>query len=509
MLDHLDKLSKSRVLVIGDVMLDRYLWGEVSRISPEAPVPVVRVRGNTQGLGGAGNTASNLAGLECPVALIGLRGADEAGELLMALLEKRGIENRLLVSPSHPTITKTRVVAHGQQVVRLDEEEHEGLNSTVSKRILSLAEETLPSSQAMILSDYGKGLLQMPGLAQALIALGKKHDIPVLVDPKGRDWERYHGATCITPNTAELELVTQSDLGIDGTTLVARGQSIRQEYNLAWLLVTCGPQGICLIGTKGPPLFIQALTREVYDVSGAGDTVIATLAAGVASGLPFPEAAQIANLAAGIVVSKLGTQSIGLAELRTALLLNETGGKWIGSVKVKTLDDAQQLVQAWRANGEKIVFTNGCFDLLHPGHIHLLYQARSLGDRLVVGLNSDDSIRRLKGTNRPILSGQDRATLLGALTYVDLVVMFDEDAPLALLEALKPDILVKGADYRVEEVIGRHIVEAHGGHVHLIPILKGYSTTGIANRLSIGGQEDRRMSRARSTLLTSHGLFDI
>ena len=479
------RLGQAQVLVIGDVILDRYLWGEVSRISPEAPVPVVRVRERSEALGGAGNVAANLAGLKCRVTVVGVRGDDEAGGQLDDMLDKKGVESHLIVDSSRPTITKARIMAQGQQMLRLDEEEPQLLRPTIQDQLLHLIEKALPHTQSAILSDYGKGLLQTPGMSQRIINLCKEHDVLVLVDPKGKDWERYGGANCITPNSAELELVTSKTIGSDEKRLVSAAKSTRKKYNLDWLLVTRGPKGMCLVSAEDGPFFIPARAREVFDVSGAGDTVAATLGAGVAAGLSFPEAAELANVAASVVVGKLGTQPISLPELNAALQ-SIRGGEHTGpSIKITTLTAAQTQVQAWRTSGEQIVFTNGCFDLLHPGHIHLLHRARALGDRLVIGLNTDASVRRLKGPGRPIVSEQDRAAVLSALGSVDMVVPFEEDTPLSLIEALRPDILVKGGDYRPEEVVGRETVESYKGQVRLIPLLEGYSTTRIAHKVAI------------------------
>jgi D-beta-D-heptose 7-phosphate kinase/D-beta-D-heptose 1-phosphate adenosyltransferase len=306
--------------------------------------------------------------------------------------------------------------------------------------------------------------------------------IPVLVDPKGKDWDRYRGATCVTPNTGELEAIAGSlDEGGEAG-LVQAAERIREAYELKWILVTRGNQGMCLVGCGSPPLLVPARAREVFDVSGAGDTVIATLAAGLAAGLPIGDAAKVANIAAGIVVGKLGIHPVTRNELRTALQMNMNGTGSYYCGKVSTLDMARGMVKAWRNSGLRVIFTNGSFDLLHPGHIHLLHQARALGDRLIVALNTDRSVRRLKGPDRPILSESDRAVLLAALSCVDLVVLFDEDTPLSLIEGLRPDILVKGSNYRIDEVMGRELVEGYGGHVELVPVLKGYSTKMIVRK---------------------------
>jgi len=463
-------------------MLDRYLWGEVSRISPEAPVPVFRVKKRSEICGGAGNVVSNLAGLECEVAVIGVCGKDEQGKRLLRLVDGKRIESHILLDRSRPTITKTRIVSMGQQLIRLDDEEVSPLNPDLSKNVLKLVEEVCTNCEGVILSDYGKGLLQTRGLAQSIIEIAQTRKIPVMVDPKGTDWERYKGATCITPNTKEIEYLVGERMA-DDEKLIQVMRQVLSKYGLSWLLVTRGSLGMCLIGRAEDPIFIPALAREVYDVSGAGDTVISTLTAGAAAGLPLPQAAELANLAAGVVVGKVGTQPINTLELKASVAMGK--GNSIGSYahKVTSLSAAAVQVQAWRGNGEKIVFTNGCFDLLHPGHIHLLHQAKELGDRLVVGLNSDASVRRLKGETRPILSERDRASIVGSLDSVDLVVVFEEDTPDRLIRTLKPDILVKGSDYGLDQVVGREIVESYGGKVHLVNLVKGQSTTDIANRI--------------------------
>jgi D-beta-D-heptose 7-phosphate kinase/D-beta-D-heptose 1-phosphate adenosyltransferase len=309
-----------------------------------------------------------------------------------------------------------------------------------------------------------------------------KH-IPVFVDPKRKKWERYQKATCITPNIPEIEEITGTTIENDEDMLVEVVHSLRKRYELDWFLATRGAKGMCLVGPEEPPIFIKATAREVYDVSGAGDTVIATLAAAIASGSPFPKAADLSNLAAGIVVGKLGAQPISLAELEAAWQINEIGVIGLNKAKITTLEAAQLQVKAWQAVGEKVIFTYGCFDLLHPGHIYILNQAKELGDRLVVGLNSDATAKRLKGPNRPILPEKDRANMLSALDSVDLIVFFQDETPLSLIKALEPDILVKEADPKLEEVDDREIVESYGGKVHLILPLEGYSTTKIIKNI--------------------------
>lgn len=478
---HLQSFTQLHILVIGDVMLDRYVWGDVSRISPEAPVPVVRVGSRTQVIGGAGNVAANLAGLGCTVSLIGIKGKDDTGDALVSLCRDKGIEARFITINHRPTTTKTRIMARKQQLFRMDEEITDTLPDKDKNTILSLFEDLLPEVDAVILSDYGKGIMQTPGLCQDLISLSKKYRVPSLVDPKGKGWERYTGATCITPNTSELEAITDVRFDEDEELLIETMNRTKKKYKLKCLVLTRGSKGMCVADSDDAPLFLPTQAREVFDVSGAGDTVIATLAAGVGKGLSFVKAAELANIAAGIVVGKVGTQPVNLLELETVLQDRERQSldKIEGYFKLDSAIAAQTRIQAWKSNKETVVFTNGCFDLLHPGHVDLLHKARALGNRLVVGLNSDTSVKRLKGSKRPILAEQDRAAILSALSCVDLVVIFSEDTPLSLISLLKPDILVKGSDYKPDEVVGKDVVESYGGKVCLVPLLEGYSTTGI------------------------------
>lgn len=481
---------KVRILVVGDIMLDRYAWGHVRRISPEAPVPVVKLVHTSETLGGAGNVAGNLTALGCQTTVIGLCGRDERAAALKRLLGQKNIHDKLIEDESRPTTTKTRIMADKQQVLRLDEEDAHHPSSKQVQQVKAHLTEELKHCQAVILSDYGKGLLSSGALIREIIETVRFHHLPVLVDPKGGQWERYQSATCITPNTAELEAAAGIPLDGDESLLIAQARRLRQRFDLEYLLVTRSAQGMCVVGPDDAVIPIAAQAREVYDVSGAGDTVIATLAAALAAGADFVEAAQMANTAAGIVVGKLGTQPILQSELATALHFNDKQQHFpFSAAKMTAKDAAVAKVQEWHHSGQRVVFTNGCFDLLHPGHISLLYQARAFGDRLVVGLNTDASVRRLKGPERPILSEQDRAAMLSALACVDLVVHFDEDTPLDLIKTLKPDILVKGSDYKPEEVVGKAVVESYGGSVQLVELVKGYSTTQLTRKVISGSSK--------------------
>lgn len=484
--------SETHILVVGDIMLDQYHWGEVKRISPEGPVPIVHIREKSDVLGGAGNVAANLSGLGCKTTIIGIYGNDPAGVRVRDILREKNITNRIIIQDSRSTITKTRIMAQNQQLIRLDEETPDPINPELSETILHTIEKNISDYHAVILSDYGKGIFQAKDLCRNIISLCKKKSVPVLVDPKGTDWDRYRHATAVTPNTSELRLLTGTGSHPEKTSLADAGRSVREKLNVDWLIVTRGPKGMLLAGPDEQMIEIPSVAREVYDVSGAGDTVISTIAAAIAAGASFPEAASLANTAAGIVVGKIGTQPINIIELDTVLQREEPNGLPSKGLHTHTLEGAKILIKSWRNAGKKIVFTNGCFDLLHPGHINLLHQARSFGDRLVIGLNSDASVKRLKGDSRPILSELDRAAILSALNCVDLVVLFDEDTPLSLISHLRPDILVKGADYKPDEVVGRDVVESYGGQVRLVQLLEGYSTTGIANKVLSAGKNKKK-----------------
>jgi len=479
----MDRLAGTRVLVLGDLMLDCYFWGDVRRVSPEAPVPIVKVASKSYVLGGAGNVAANLAGLGCQVSVIALVGRDAAADQVRELMATNQIDDRLIVHSDRPTITKTRIMADKQQVVRLDEEDGSQIDGQLENRLRQQRDEALVDVQAVVLSDYGKGMFTSMDWIQSIIQACRRSGVPVFVDPKGNAWERYAGATCITPNTAELEMVIGAPIA-DSDDLNPVAQKLCRRLSLDWLLVTRGPQGMTLFGDGISALTIAARAREVFDVSGAGDTVIATLAACVAAGMTFGEATAVANAAAGVVVGKLGTQPIRWPELERALADERHRRPASTLWKVADLEEAAVRIARWRKMRQQVVFTNGCFDLLHPGHVSLLHQARQHGDRLIVGLNTDASIQRLKGHHRPILPGPDRAAILSALEDVDMVVFFEEDTPISLIDALRPDVLVKGADYRIEDVVGREIVESYGGRVCLVEILEGHSTTGIARKLS-------------------------
>jgi D-beta-D-heptose 7-phosphate kinase / D-beta-D-heptose 1-phosphate adenosyltransferase len=466
-----------RVLVVGDLMLDRYLWGAVDRISPEAPVPVIRLDHETQVAGGAANVAANLRGLGCEVSVAGVVGVDEGGRQLLDLMKAMRIETAGVVSISdRPTICKTRILGGRQQMLRVDVEMSGTFKEELQRRLLSAIESQITECSAILLSDYGKGVLG-ESVCQAVLRRARELSVPTFVDPKGLRYEKYAGCDVISPNRMELAAATSTDQ-CDLELLMQRGEKLRVELGIGQLMVTLGELGITLLDTTGAHRF-PALAREVFDVSGAGDTVIATVAAAVASGLPLEDAIRLANLAAGIVVGKLGTVPITREELLAKVAAESEASK---AEKICSFETLLKRAAQWRVKDQRIVFTNGCFDLLHVGHLALFEQAKRQGDCLVVALNSDRSVRALKGPGRPIIPEDARAKIVAALPSVDAVVVFDEDTPLNLIRAVRPHVLVKGGDYSEEEVVGGNEMKAWGGKVALIPAVEGSSTTEILKR---------------------------
>ena len=465
------RFEKARVLVIGDIMLDRYWQGPTSRISPEAPVPVVKVDEIVDRPGGAGNVALNISALGAAASLRGYTGDDEMADSLQDMLQGAGVECLFEREPGRPTITKLRVISRHQQLIRLDFEETDVARSDTSlERDLG---NHLKDCGALILSDYAKGALQDPG---PVIAAARAVGVPVLVDPKGTDFARYRGATLLTPNLHELEAVVGSCSSEQD--LVAKGETLMAELDLGALLVTRGEHGMTLLRPSEEELHLPAKAREVFDVTGAGDTVIAVLAAAVAAGESLPHSVALANIAASIVVGKLGTAAVSAPELRRAVQSDQGSERGVVS-----LEQLQIALSDARSHGEKVVFTNGCFDIIHAGHVGYLEQARQLGDRLIVAINSDASVRRLKGKGRPINPQDRRMAVLAGLEAVDWVVCFDDDTPESLLRALQPEILAKGGDYDRQGVVGWEIVDAYGGEVEVLGFLDNVSTTAIVNKI--------------------------
>lgn len=467
----ISSLTNAKVLVVGDVMLDRYWQGETSRISPEAPVPVVHVKTTHELPGGAGNVALNISALGAQVTLLSAIGQDEAGQQLQMALEKKHVSTLLSTFAQRPTTTKLRLMSQHQQLIRIDFEDSQQVIEQGD--MLNNFHKQLPKIKAVILSDYAKGLLTDP---QAFIQAARSQNIPVLVDPKTNDFSCYRGATMVTPNYKEFEAVV--GVCADEETMVARGQALIEDCDLQALLITRGAKGMTLLQKQRPPKHYPAVVHEVFDVTGAGDTVIALLASAISVGLSFEQATEIANTAAGIVVTKLGAASVSISELK-----REYANKMDVKYGVVTESELKLELQTARAKNETIVMTNGCFDLIHAGHVKYLKEAKALGHRLLIAVNDDDSVKRLKGPKRPINTLARRMQVLAALEFVDWVVPFSEDTPKRLITEVMPDILVKGGDYQVADVVGGDIVTENGGRVEIIEYQAGFSTTNIINSI--------------------------
>ena len=461
----------SRVLVAGDLMLDRYWHGPTRRISPEAPVPVVNIHLNEERAGGAGNVALNIAELGAQVTLLALTGDDEAAKSLQGVLKSPGIDCRISRLPGYTTITKLRIISRHQQLIRLDFEG--GFDRAGAVSLNQSCLELLPGHQALILSDYGKGTLVDTA---ALIAAARKAGAAVLVDPKGNDFSRYRGATVITPNQSEFEAVVGYCAGEQD--IIERGGKLIETLELDALLITRSEKGMLLLQRNTQELNLPTHARDVYDVTGAGDTVISVLGTALAAGSTLADATALANTAAGIVVGKLGTASVNVSELESALREHEPLQRGV----VEEAHLLEQIASA-RRGGERIVFTNGCFDILHAGHVAYLSQAAQLGDRLVVAVNDDDSVKRLKGSDRPVNGLLQRMAVLSALESVDWVVSFSEDTPARIIDALQPDVLVKGGDYQADDIVGADTVRNRGGEVVVLDYIDGCSTTEIINAI--------------------------
>lgn len=470
------RLGRTSLLVVGDAMLDRYVYGTVERVSPEAPIPILNIEREVAVPGGAGNVVRNLTALGAAVAFISVVGDDQPGSDLTGLIGGQpGVEPWLLVQGGRATTLKTRFVSGGQQLLRTDREETGPIHPKLAERLQKIARDAMAATSVVVLSDYRKGVLagETPAwLIAAAHALGRR----VVVDPKGEDYAAYRGADVVTPNRRELALATGMPVDSEAA-LVAAATVLRERHEFGAVLVTRAEDGMTLVDADGAAHF-PAEAAEVFDVSGAGDTVVATLAAGMAAGLDLRVAARIANIAAGIVVGKVGTAVAREADLLAALSPQASALR-----KIVTREHAAEQVERWRRKGWRVGFTNGCFDLLHPGHVHLLEQARGACDRLVVGINSDASVRRLKGASRPVQPEAARAAVLASLAAVDLVVIYGEDTPEATLGAVRPDLLVKGADYRLDQVVGAELVRSWGGRVMLAELMPGFSTTATVQRI--------------------------
>ncbi len=463
----LPDFNRAGVLVVGDVMLDRYWYGPTSRISPEAPVPVVKVDNVEERPGGAANVAMNIASLGAGSRLVGLTGIDDAARALDASLSGVNVQCDFVAVATHPTITKLRVLSRNQQLIRLDFEE--GFEGVDPEPLHERIRQGLPNAGALVLSDYAKGALAS---VETIIQIAREANVPVLVDPKGTDFERYRGATILTPNLSEFEAVVGKCA--DEAEIVERGMALMAQFDLSALLVTRSENGMTLLQPGKKPFHLPTQAQEVYDVTGAGDTVIGVLAAALAAGNTLEESCFLANAAAGVVVGKLGTSTVSPVELENAIRARPESGFGV-------MDEAQlkEAVALARRRGEKVVMTNGCFDILHAGHVSYLANARKLGDRLIVAVNSDASTKRLKGETRPINPLINRMIVLGALEAVDWVVPFEEDTPQRVIADVLPDLLVKGGDYKPEDIAGSEEVWANGGEVRVLNFEDGISTSNI------------------------------
>jgi D-beta-D-heptose 7-phosphate kinase / D-beta-D-heptose 1-phosphate adenosyltransferase len=470
--------NTQHALVIGDVMLDRYLIGDVSRISPEAPVPVVLLKNQSERAGGAANVAANLALLGIKTNILGCIGKDAEGSALIKLMQEIGINTQSMMSSTHrPTIAKTRILGGHQQMMRLDQENNGAFNDEERNDALKAFTEQLKQKPAIvILSDYDKGLLTEE-VSQHIIKQCNALNIPILVDPKGRDYTKYIGATALTPNKKETAEACNTTL-IDSN-LITKAAQLKQNLKLSFLAVTRGEEGITLIDDNTHHL--NATAKQVFDVSGAGDTVIATLAAGLMHGLSALDSLNLANSAAGFVVGKVGTVPITRQDLLETLTSAQS---YEQAHKICNLAELQDKVALWKQSNQKIVFTNGCFDLLHAGHVTYLESAKKRGDKLILGLNTDRSVSALKGPTRPVVNEQDRARVLAALESVDAVILFDEDTPINLINSIKPDVIAKGSDYTADQVVGGQEVLSWGGEIALIDLVEGRSTSNIIKKMN-------------------------
>ncbi|AJA45396.1 bifunctional D-glycero-beta-D-manno-heptose-7-phosphate kinase/D-glycero-beta-D-manno-heptose 1-phosphate adenylyltransferase HldE [Frischella perrara] len=471
MKNNLPDFSKANVLVVGDIMLDRYWYGATNRISPEAPVPVVKINALEERPGGAANVAMNVTSLGGEAKLIGLTGIDEPAKILTEQLQQQHVVCDFVALNSHPTITKLRVLSRNQQLIRLDFEEP--FCDVDSLPLLQRIENALPQAKVMVLSDYAKGVLSS---VEAIIKMAQQANVPVLIDPKGTDFTRYRGATLLTPNMSEFEAVvgpchSEEDIEVKGHQLI-------RDYDIKALLVTRSEKGMTLLQIGQPTYHLPTQAKEVFDVTGAGDTVIATLAASLAAGYTLEDSCFLANASAGVVVGKLGTSTVTQVELEDAIRARTDNG-----FGVMSEEDLLKQVANARQRGEKIVMTNGCFDILHAGHVSYLANARKLGDRLIVAVNSDQSVKQLKGESRPINPLMQRMIVLGALDSVDWVVPFEEQTPQRLIARILPDVLVKGGDYKPDQIAGSKEVIAAGGEVRVLNFEDGCSTTNIINSI--------------------------
>ena len=481
----IDQFGRKRLLVVGDIMLDRFVYGIVSRISPEAPAPVINAAAPEEVVGGAGNVARNVAALGAACDIVAVVGRDDAARCIHKhLANYPGISPILIEASGRVTTIKTRFVAylHNTHLLRADTEETTPVGEKIEDAIIAAVRSRIDAVDAVVLSDYAKGVLT-PNVVAAVIAAAQRARKSVIVDPKGLDYGRYRGATALTPNAGEVAQALGRPIRNDEKALTAAAVTLIECVGCDSMLVTRGDRGVLIVARDGKIASFDATAKRVIDVSGAGDTLVAGFALGIVSEAGLANAARLANAAAGIVVSKKGTSQVTADELRDVLLSRP---HFMLREKIHDIGTIKDCIAAWRKEGLTVGFTNGCFDLLHPGHVQLLCEARSYCDRLVVGLNGDASVKRLKGPDRPIQPEAARSTVLAGLAFVDAVILFEQDTPLDLIGSIQPDVLVKGADYNIDQVVGRDLVESYGGKIVLVQLVPDTSTTLIVKRLKTG-----------------------
>ncbi len=484
MLIDISKFDQCRLLVIGDLMLDEYLWGEVDRISPEAPVQVVSIQKEEFTLGGAGNVVNNAVALGAHVSVVGVIGTGRNGQLLMSRFNELGVDTTgIIQEPDRATTQKTRIIAANQHVLRIDRETKQDISKPTLEKMTRFIEDKMPDIDVVLISDYGKGLITKKLLSK-VTAFGKTHKKMIIVDPKGLDFSKYSGVSLLTPNKKEAALASGVEIHNESS-LEKAANKILQNIRLDNLLITCGKDGMVLFEKNEKPYRVKAETRQVFDVSGAGDTVLAVFGLAVASGVSIHDSVALANTAAGIVVGKVGTATVSKQELASALKSNDNGLP----IKYKDLSELPALVEDLKKKGKRLVMTNGCFDILHAGHIMLFSASKQLGDILIVAIDDDESVKILKGSGRPVLKAKERVRILSALDAVDYVVVFSSQKLINLIETIRPDVLTKGSNYKTTQVFGRERVEALGGKVVLIPVTEDISSTRIINTIKHSDQD--------------------
>lgn len=471
--------SAGAVLCIGDSVLDHHVHGTVNRVSPEAPIPVINKETETYSLGGAANVTANLASLHCQHFFISLKGNDQSGKLIEEKVKQLPFnQSNLVIDEIRPTPLKTRYIAQNQQLLRVDQENTEAIETSIQNKLLDIFKSHIKKVKIVIISDYGKGIFSME-LTQTLIKIAHENNVRVIVDPKGKDYKKYKNADIITPNKSELSEATGMTTHSTESVIDACHKLI-EEFNIGHIIATRGEKGMTMV-SKSETQHIPTAAKSVYDVTGAGDTVVATIAACLANGYSFNKSIRIANIAAGIVVEKFGTATVGLDEINQKVK-KQTSSEHIRH-KIISIDEAQPIIEKWKEENLKIGFTNGCFDIIHPGHLSLLSQARANCHRLIVGLNSDDSVRLLKGNDRPFNNQTTRASILASLIDTDLIIIFSEKTPLNLIKTIKPNVLIKGADYKQDEVVGADFVKSYNGQIFLAQLEEGLSTTNIIKEI--------------------------